>query len=246
MRAYRPDLRYPIPLSLRAYKGNLFLKSIEREQKYLVFKTSDPSLDFVIHLGMSGVLRLVATMKLGFIKHDHFQIDFKEGLSLILNDPRRFGAVLRAADVLTQKKPPCALRDLTSDLLIKVCHATHQPIKNLLLNQEKISGLGNIYACEALFLSGIHPQVPANMLSNKFCRALCFAIKNVLEKAIYYGGTSLKDFKAPDQNLGYFQNHLWVYNREGKPCKKQDCQGTIQRLTQSGRSSFYCSLCQLK
>ena len=245
LKAQRPDLRVPIPSRLQYFSGSLFLKTIERWQKYLIFKTEDPAYHFAIHLGMSGTLRLITEQPPLLRKHDHYQIDFETGETLILNDPRRFGSVLLASPLIEKPNPPpCALKDITPPLLASLCQQTDRPIKSLLLDQNKLSGLGNIYACEALFLAKIPPKHPANTLSKKEIRALCFSIKMTLKKAIYYGGTSLRDFRHPDQKLGYFQNHLWVYNQEGQPCRYRPCTELITREKQAGRSTFYCKICQ--
>ncbi|PLX29646.1 MAG: DNA-formamidopyrimidine glycosylase [Alphaproteobacteria bacterium] len=241
--AFRKDLRFPIPEVLLNSDKPLVLTSVQRRHKYLVFQTSSSDMDFVIHLGMSGVLRLVPTDEISRKKHDHYQIDFKSGRSLILNDPRRFGAVL----LLSQLKPnsaPCALNELTPANLQALCSQSNQPIKSLLLNQQKISGLGNIYVCEALYLAQISPHQHACALKYPQIRALVFAIKLVLKKALLYGGTSIRDFKSPDQSLGYFQHHLWVYNQEGKTCRRARCSQEIKRHIQANRSTFFCASCQ--
>jgi formamidopyrimidine-DNA glycosylase len=241
--SFRPDLRFPIHPRLQHSQQNLNIQSIIRQHKYIVFKTNIPDLDFSIHLGMSGVLRLVPTDTIDLKKHDHYQIDFQSNRSLILNDPRRFGAVLYVSQ-LNHNPALCALNKLTPQLLSAICSQSKQPIKTLLLDQKKISGLGNIYACEALFLSKISPYQLANTLKPLQVRALCFAIKLVLKKAIRYGGTSIRDFKSPDQSLGYFQHHLWVYNQENRECRRHGCSGKIVRQAQAGRSSFFCATCQ--
>jgi formamidopyrimidine-DNA glycosylase len=179
-------------------------------------------------------------------KHDHFIIDTDEGLRLALNDARRFGSLDLVRTGELEEWP--AFRALGPEPLdIDARQLEHRlagrtaPVKLLLLDQRIIAGLGNIYVCEALHRAGIHPKRAGGSVSIQRLRRLVGAIHDVLEEAIAAGGSTLRDFAAPNGELGYFPKSFAVYDREGEPCR---CGGTVKRIVQGGRSTFYCPKCQ--
>jgi formamidopyrimidine-DNA glycosylase len=179
-------------------------------------------------------------------KHDHFIIQTDEGRRLALNDARRFGSLdLVRTDDLSRWPAFTALGPEPLDLdprdLKKRLAGRTAAIKLLLLDQRIVAGLGNIYVCEALYRAGIHPTRAGGSVSLERLRRLVPAIHDVLAEAIEAGGSSLRDFASPDGELGYFSKSFAVYDREGKPCA---CGGTVRRIVQGGRSTFYCPRCQ--
>jgi formamidopyrimidine-DNA glycosylase len=241
---YQPQLRWPIPDSVHSLTGQTILK-IRRRAKYLLVDTAVGSL--IIHLGMSGRLRVVPTHT-NRQKHDHVEIRLDDGNCLRLNDARRFGAVLwqgKNDDSLPQwqKLGPEPLTDaFDGKYLHQAAQKRSLAVKSFIMNNEVVVGVGNIYANEALFLSGIHPSTPVNKIHKKAFIALADNIKQVLQNAILQGGTTLKDFTQADGNPGYFSQYLRVYGRKDKPCEV--CSTTIQSLTIGQRNSFYCASCQ--
>jgi formamidopyrimidine-DNA glycosylase len=219
--------------------------SLSRRAKYGIVET-DRGDAMVFHLGMSGRWR-VDPEELG--AHDHLILETGSGHRLALNDARRFGSVdLVAAEALDAWPPFAALGpeplgpDLTGAYLARALEGRTAPIKAMLLDQRIVAGLGNIYVCEALNLTGIAPRKPAGQVQRKRLDALVEAIRNVLLAAIEAGGSTLRDYARPDGQLGYFAKQWRVYGREGEacPCGK----GTVVRLTDSGRSTFSCPACQ--
>ena len=197
----------------------------------------------VFHLVMSGSWRIDhATLE----KHDHLLLETDEGKRLALNDPRRFGSVdlIPTAD-LGDWPPFKALGpeplDMTADELKHRLSGRNAAIKLLLLDQRVIAGLGNIYVCEALYRAGIHPKRSAGSVSLDRLNRLVSEIHDVLVEAIAAGGSTLRDFASPDGELGYFSKEFAVYDREGQPCGHG---GTVKRIVQGGRSTFYCPQCQ--
>jgi len=247
--AFRSALRYPLPnfSVLHGYQ----LECIKRRSKYLLFYFSMPSQSSIVliwHLGMTGqfhVLRADAAAA----KHEHVRFDFTNGKSLRYRDARRFGyAALVQANALEQHawlkvlgvEP---LSDaFTLEGLSKHCQGRKKPIKSLIMDAHVVVGVGNIYASEALFLAAIHPKRAAGRISNKRLHDLLVAIQATLKAAIQAGGSSISDFVQVDGKPGYFAHDFNVYGREGEACRR--CSGTIRRMVQSGRSSFYCSGCQ--
>ncbi len=241
-----PTLRWPIPLKLVKTLAQQELLTIERRAKYLLLNFSSGTL--IMHLGMSGVCRVVS-VKEDFIKHDHFVIDFKNGSSLRLNDPRRFGAVLWGGDkpfehdLLKSLGPEPLTKAFNSAYLYALTRKKQLPIKTWLMTNRYVVGVGNIYANEALFLSGIHPLTPAAKLSNADAIKLSKEIKKILKKAIKAGGTTLKDFKNTEGKPGYFSYKLFVYGRGDQSCLI--CQTPIKTIRVAQRSTFYCAKCQI-
>lgn len=204
---------------------------------------SDRGDTLVFHLGMSGYWR-IDPAEVGL--HDHLMLETAEGRRLALNDARRFGSLdLIRSDELDDWPTFKALGPEPFDLEARWFREQFKDrtasIKVLLLDQRIVAGLGNIYACEALYHAGIHPGRPAGSLSLKRLERLAAAIPKVLDEAIAAGGSSLRDFVSPDGTLGYFSKQFAVYDREGLPCV---CGGTVRRMVQGGRSTFYCPRCQ--
>lgn len=253
----RPDLRWPFPERMAERLTGSRVTALRRRSKYIL---ADLSTDetLLIHLGMSGRM-LISGDPLGqFLhdhpapeKHDHVVFHMDNGARVTFNDPRRFGA-MDLLDTATASEHPLLAsigpeplgNDFHEDYLVEKLSGRKTPIKSALLDQKIVAGLGNIYVCEALFRAKISPKRHVNKISASRIRTLVPIIREVLSDAIAAGGSSLKDFRQADGELGYFQHSFDVYGREGKPCRTTDCNGQITRITQSGRSSFYCPQCQ--
>ena len=240
--ARRPDLRRALPEVLGQRLTGATVTGLSRRAKYGLIDT-DRGDTLVFHLGMSGHWRIdpVETAK-----HDHFIIETDEGRRLALNDARRFGSLDLVPTAELGKWPafealgPEPL-DISAAELKRRLSGRKAAIKGLLLDQRIIAGLGNIYVCEALHRANIHPTRPGGSISLRRLEKLVRAIDDVLEEAIAAGGSTLKDFAAPDGELGYFPKRFAVYDREGRKCP---CGGTVRRIVQGGRSTFYCPTCQ--
>jgi formamidopyrimidine-DNA glycosylase len=240
--ARRPDLRRALPPDLGQRLTGSRVTSLSRRAKYGLVDT-DRGDTLVFHLGMSGHWR-VDPSEIG--KHDHFIIETDEGRRLALNDARRFGSLdMVRTDELAEWPPFKALGPEPLDLgardLRKRLAGRTAAIKLLLLDQGIVAGLGNIYVCEALYRAGIHPRRAGGSISLERLKKLVPAIHDVLAEAIAAGGSSLRDFASPDGELGYFSKSFAVYDREGEPCA---CGGSVKRIVQGGRSTFYCPKCQ--
>jgi len=197
----------------------------------------------IFHLGMSGRWRINPSE---IEKHDHLLIGTDDGTRLALNDPRRFGSLDLVPTAQLAEWPPFAALgpeplDLTAQELLRRLNGRSASIKLLLLDQGIVAGLGNIYVCEALYRARIHPNRPGGSLSLDRLKRLVPAIKDVIQEAIDAGGSTLRDFASPEGELGYFSNSFAVYGREGLAC---GCGGTVRRIVQGGRSTFYCARCQ--
>jgi formamidopyrimidine-DNA glycosylase len=243
--ARRADLRRAFPKDLGQRLTGACVTSLGRRAKYGLINT-DRGDTMVFHLGMSGAWRIDPD-DLG--KHDHLLLETDEGRRLHLRDPRRFGSVdLVPTDQLAEWPAFKALGpepldgDLNGKWLKQRFVDRSAAVKLLLLDQRIVAGLGNIYVCEALFRARIDPRKPAGKLSRPKLDALAHAIPAVLEDAIHAGGSTLKDFAAPDGELGYFSKQFAVYDREGEPCPS--CEGRVKRIVQGGRSTFFCPSCQ--
>ncbi|HVF37532.1 MAG TPA: bifunctional DNA-formamidopyrimidine glycosylase/DNA-(apurinic or apyrimidinic site) lyase [Sphingomicrobium sp.] len=241
----RGDLRRPFPPDLRQRLTGARVISLGRRAKYGLVHT-DRGDSMIFHLGMSGSWRIDPD-ELG--KHDHLAIETDEGRRLSLRDPRRFGSVdLVATDELAEWPPFRALGPEPLEGIIDGAWLKRRftgrttAVKLMLLDQRIVAGLGNIYACEALFRARLDPWKPAAKVSKAKLEALAQAIPGVLEEAIAAGGSTLKDFAAPDGELGYFSKRFDVYDREGEPCG--GCGGKVRRIVQGGRSTFHCPSCQ--
>ena len=240
--ARRPDLRRALPVDLGQRLTGSRVIGLGRRAKYGLIDT-DRGDSLVFHLGMSGHWR-VDPSEIG--KHDHFILETDEGRRVALNDARRFGSLDLVPTGELSHWPPFAvlgpepLHLDPRDLLRRLSGRT-AAIKLLLLDQRIVAGLGNIYVCEALYRAGIHPKRAGGSVSLERLKRLVPAIHGVLAEAIEAGGSTLKDFVSPDGELGYFSKAFAVYDREGKPC---GCGGTVRRIVQGGRSTFYCPQCQ--
>ncbi len=241
----RPDLRRPFPDDLVQRMTGAKITALSRRGKYGLFAT-DRGDTMIWHLGMSGCWRSdAAEMQ----KHDHLRLQTGAGLWLALNDPRRFGLVDLVSGEPAQDFAPFVTMgpeplsdDFDTAALARALAGRTAPVKQMLLDQRVVAGLGNIYVCEALFMSGIAPTSPAGSISRARLSRLVDASKSVLVAAIAAGGSSLRDFVHPDGQLGYF-SHAWrVYGRAGEACHA--CGTTVERLVQGGRSTFFCRRCQ--
>jgi formamidopyrimidine-DNA glycosylase len=239
----QPRLRWPVPQAVRRLAG-LKVRGVHRRGKYLLVDLGDGHL--ILHLGMSGSLRVLPPGTPAE-KHDHFDLVLGDRI-LRLRDPRRFGAVLWTKQAV-HAHPLLAnlgIEPLSRLLDAARLHALTRPhraaIKLFLMDGRRIVGVGNIYASESLFRAGIDPRTPAKRLSLERCARLSKAVKETLRAAIRAGGSSLRDYVGADGHAGNFQSRYWVYDREGKPCRR--CGATIRRLVQGQRSTFYCPRCQ--
>ena len=256
-RVNRPDLRWPFPPRMAERLQVRKILGLRRRSKYILADLGSGE-TLLIHLGMSGRM-LVSGDPLGrFVhdhpaaqKHDHVVLDMEGGARVTFNDPRRFGAMdLMPTDAvethpLLSKLGPEPLGNAFDEIyLTAALGGRNTPVKSALLDQRIVAGLGNIYVCEALFRAGIAPTRRAGRIAKPRVAALVPVIRAVLSDAIAAGGSSLRDFRQTDGELGYFQHSFDVYDREGLPCRRGDCTGMIRRIVQSGRSSFYCPSCQ--
>ena len=253
----RPDLRWPFPPQMAQRLTGQTVLELRRRSKYILMDLSGGE-TLLVHLGMSGRM-LISGDPLGrFVhthpapaKHDHVVFDMANTARVTFNDPRRFGAMdlmstAQGEDhpLLKQIGPEPFGNEFNETYLCAMLTGRKMPIKTALLDQKIIAGLGNIYVCEALFRAGISPLCRAADLSQVRVAALVPVIRQVLHEAIEAGGSSLRDFRQADGELGYFQHNFAVYGREGEVCSSDGCAGLISRVVQSGRSSFYCDQCQ--
>ena len=237
--------RWPIPDTLPALLKNQQVLSVTRRSKYLLIHVSKGIV--IIHLGMSGSLRLLHSTRPPE-KHDHVDIIMANGCVLRFNDPRRFGCVLYTTDPIERHPliqhlgPEPLSDDFTSDYFADRCRLRKLPVKNFIMDAKVVVGVGNIYANEALFLSGIHPNRTPDSLSNDEVAALTHNIRTILAQAIKRGGTTLKDFSNADGKPGYFAQELLVYGKKGMPCTA--CNTTLLEVRLQNRSSVFCPQCQ--
>jgi formamidopyrimidine-DNA glycosylase len=253
----RPDLRRPFPEGMAARLTGQRVLCLRRRSKYILADLASGE-TLLIHLGMSGRM-LVSGDPLGtFVyahpapeKHDHVVFHMENGARVTFNDPRRFGAMDMFATIgaedhalLAKLGPEPLGNSFDEGYLVTALRGKNTPIKSALLDQGIVAGLGNIYVCETLFRAGISPRRQAANIGAGCAAGLVPIIRDVLTDAIRAGGSSLRDFKQADGELGYFQHSFDVYGREGQPCRREGCGGTVGRVVQSGRSSFYCGGCQ--
>ncbi|MFK7993065.1 MAG: bifunctional DNA-formamidopyrimidine glycosylase/DNA-(apurinic or apyrimidinic site) lyase [Granulosicoccus sp.] len=237
-------LRWPVPTEVQALTGQI-ITAIDRRGKYILIRVKPGTA--IVHLGMSGSLR-VCTGQEPRRKHDHFQIITSTGNVIRYHDPRRFGCLLWQAagspdHALLVKLGPEPLSDeFNADYLFKATRKRQVAIKNLIMNSQIVVGVGNIYASESLYMSGVRPGRAARRITRKECEKLVMTIKDVLQHSIEQGGTTLRDFVNSDGNPGYFAQSLNVYGREGEPCHQ--CGTAISQKVLGQRSTFYCSRCQ--
>ena len=252
-------LRFPYDKNFIKRITGEYILSITRRAKYIIFTLSN-DIKIISHLGMSGSYRIIEKKLFHNnkkIKHDHFIFETEKSV-VIYNDPRRFGYILLHNDSTSEHK---CLKNLGYEPLSKDCNAKNlslllhnkeRNIKNVLMDQKIIAGLGNIYVCEALFKSGISPLLSAKKLVNKDktpkkeLNHLIKNIKRIIKSSILLGGSSLRDYVNTQGKMGYFQSTFNVYGRDGKKCITKGCSSKIRRIVQSNRSTFFCPLCQKK
>ncbi|MEL0150949.1 MAG: bifunctional DNA-formamidopyrimidine glycosylase/DNA-(apurinic or apyrimidinic site) lyase [Rhodobiaceae bacterium] len=264
---HRADLRFPFPKDFEKRMRGAQVKSFNRRAKYLLAEMQDKTgtpFTWLSHLGMTGRFMLslpqAGDLEPGAYahevtaqtaqKHIHVEMRFDDGTHLSFADPRRFGFMdcfsgdMSGSSFLAALGPEPLGNDFNDATLLAAARGRKTPVKNFLLDQNVVAGLGNIYVCEALFMAGISPRRQATNLGAKRIARLVPAIRNVLARAIEAGGSTLRDFAHEDGSMGYFQHQFAVYGRAGEACSVPDCSARLKRLVQSGRSSFYCPACQ--
>jgi formamidopyrimidine-DNA glycosylase len=246
----RPNLRRPFPDRLAERLTGRTVTALRRRAKYLLVDL-DGGDALLIHLGMSGRMVISPARPNDLDKHDHFVMETDRGPVVRFNDARRFGSV----DWIAPGEEPghALLRDIGPEPLGEGFSAAQfadalagrfAPIKAVLLDQRQVAGIGNIYACEALYMAAVHPARAAGDLTDAETSRLVNAVKAVLAAAIEAGGSTLRDHQQPNGELGYFQHRFQVYGRADEACPRCGAGAVIERLVQSGRSSFFCATCQ--
>jgi formamidopyrimidine-DNA glycosylase len=264
----RKDLRFPLPVDFAARLRGRKVERLERRAKYLLAHLSGGEV-LLMHLGMTGRFTVHAPKsgpeRVGKymhetgadLKHDHVAFHMEQGATVTYNDARRFGFMLLIPEAELEEHPlmhglgvePLSA-ELSPEYLARRAAGKKVDLKAFLSDQRIVAGLGNIYVCEALFRAGLSPLRKATTIATKSGRPteraekLVAAIRAVLSDAIAAGGSSLRDYRRADGALGEFQHTFAVYGREGKPCGGEGCRGTVKRIVQSGRSTFYCPKCQ--
>lgn len=248
----RKDLRIPFPKNMKKRLEGRKITMLQRRAKYIQVLLDDCNV-LVIHLGMSGRVSIIeAKEKYKPEKHDHLILTLKSGVKIVYNDPRRFGMVfiMGQDEAGTHKAfkhlgPEPLGNEFSGPVLAERLKGKKTSIKQALLDQRIVVGVGNIYACEALHQSGISPLKEAQLIKGQKAEKLAQAIRDVLNCAIKAGGSTLKDYRHADGELGYFQHSFTVYDQENNPCPSCDCDinktGGVKRIVQSGRSTFYCA-----
>jgi len=249
----RRDLRVPLPTKFAKRVEGRTVLAIDRRAKYLLLRLDDGN-TLIAHLGMSGRMTLhdaKSAAEHPFERHDHVVFETDEGWQVRFNDARRFGLMLLAADEAVPKHklfkglgPEPLDEAFDGAALASRLKGRKTPIKAALLDQKTLVGVGNIYACEALFLAGISPRRSAHTVQGERADRLVATIKQVLLRSIDDGGSTLRDHIQPGGELGYFQTRFNVYDRAGARCPTRTCSNVVKRLVQSGRSTFYCAHCQ--
>lgn len=253
----RPDLRWPFPERMAERLTGQRILRLGRRSKYILADLASGE-TLIIHLGMSGRMTVSGDPLGQFVhdhppaaKHDHVIFEMANGARVTFNDARRFGAMDLCATDRVEAHPLLAKlgpEPLGNQFDAAYLHARFAgkktPVKSALLDQQIVAGLGNIYVCEALHRSAIAPTRHAGKISAGRAATLVSDIRDVLAEAIESGGSSLRDHRQADGELGYFQHNFRAYGRENQPCPAPDCGGTIQRIVQSGRSTFFCPQCQ--
>ena len=255
------NLRFKIPLKFEKLLQNRTIKKVTRFSKYLILNFSDSSF-CLIHLGMSGTIHLIKNNSFNSFtnvsfynspnlpkKHNHVEIQF-EDFKVIYNDPRRFGffkfidSKQELINRFSHLGPEPFFKSFNLNYLVKYFYKKKKDIKSFLIDQKFVSGIGNIYASEILYLSKINPKTLAMKLSKEDCKKIIFFSKSVLNKAIKKGGSSIRDFKNTSGKTGNFQKEFKVYRRENLNCLRNKCTGKIKKIFISNRSTFFCNTCQ--
>ena len=237
-----PNLRWKVDHSIQSSLNNQTIRSFSRRGKYILFKLDNGYL--MIHLGMSGKINVVDTSE-PVKKHDHFLLHFDRKI-MHFNDPRRFGSIFFLTNLNHKLLNNLGVEPLEDsfheNFLFESSRNKTQSVKAFIMDSKVVVGVGNIYACESLFKTGINPMIKANKISKQRYIYLTENIKTVLTEAIKAGGTTLQDFAKVDGKPGYFSHELSVYGRENENC--YNCNGKIRRIVQNQRSTFYCPKCQ--
>jgi len=253
--ARRPDLRWPLPPDLVQVVTGARVTGLRRRSKYILVDLEGRG-SILLHLGMSGRMLIEDAVQSDFHRdpailprHDHVVFWNDLGTRITFNDARRFGMVDLVAEgsehpMLAHLGPEPLSEGFTAEVLIRALAGRRMPIKAALLDQRIVAGLGNIYVSEALSRAGIDPRRLGGEVTQAEAASLVGHIRDVLEEAIAAGGSSLRDHRQASGELGYFQHSFRVYGREGAPCPTPGCGGTVERIVQSGRSSFFCPNCQ--
>lgn len=245
LKIHNRSLRWPVTRELEKALPGQTIHAVGRRAKYLLITLDSGTL--IIHLGMSGSLRLAAANE-ARLKHDHIELHLDDGQCLRYCDPRRFGAWLWTTDspenhpLLANLGPEPLGKQFTAKYLSSHLQKRKQPIKTSIMDSHLVVGVGNIYANEALFMAGIHPQRSSSALTPEECRLLVREIKRILAGAIRRGGTTLRDFVGGDGKPGYFAQELMVYGRGKATCKR--CQTTLQEIRLGQRTTVFCPTCQ--
>ena len=265
--ARRPDLRFPFPPDFAKRLDGKTVTALGRRAKYLLVHLKDGPV-LICHLGMSGSFRVTHDRddsrpgryyheRAKDAAHDHVVFHMSSGARIAFNDPRRFGmmklvsrAELDREPLLSSLGPEPLGNEFDSAMLARACNGRKTSLKAALSDQKIVAGLGNIYVCEALHRAGLTPKRRASTIAarsgapNERADKLVDAIKTVLKDAIEAGGSSLRDHRRTDGELGDFQHNFRVYDREGQRCPTRGCPGAIKRIVQTGRSTFFCPVCQ--
>jgi formamidopyrimidine-DNA glycosylase len=241
----QPRLRWPVQEDLNEILKNLCIRSVSRRAKYLLVTTDAGTV--ILHLGMSGSLRILPE-GIAVTKHDHIDFNFNNGTLLRFNDPRRFGAVLWTQSpaeehgLLKELGPEPLLPEFDGAYLYQNSRKRTRPIKSFIMDSAVVVGVGNIYANEALFMAGLHPNRQSGRISLARYQRLAECIKEVLQHAIQQGGTTLRNFVNESGNPGYFKQQLRVYGRAGQPCN--NCSQPLTEIRIANRTTVFCGTCQ--
>lgn len=244
-KVHNRSLRWPVVNNFESSIKEQVVEGLDRRAKYIIFKLSNNK-NIILHLGMSGSLRIAKNNENFFIKHDHIELIFEDE-RIIYNDPRRFGSIHLTSNINDHKLiknlgPEPLSKSFNAKDFFLACTNSNTNIKSFLMNQKNVVGIGNIYASESLFLAKINPLKNANELDLDACERLVAAGKKILEQAIEVGGTTLKDFYSADGSPGYFKFKLNVYGRENEACNS--CESTIHKTSINQRATFFCKVCQ--
>ena len=250
--AHIPKLRVDLPSDFDERLSGNHVTQLTRRSKYILIECAD-GLIAILHLGMSGRITIHASSEPHppREKHDHVTLLTERGDLVVFNDTRRFGLIvfsdkdtINEHPLIREIGPEPLGNSFNADYFYEKIKKRKSPIKTTLLDQKLVAGLGNIYVCEALWRTGIHPTRLASSLSRKEADKLVPVIRDVLSEAIAAGGSTLKDYAQVSGELGYFQHSFKAYGREGETCLTADCQSKIERIVQSNRSTFFCPTCQ--
>lgn len=250
--ARRPDLRVPLPKGFAKRLTGRRVEKLTRRAKYILAHLDGGEI-LLMHLGMSGRFSVFEPGRApaAFGAHDHVVFDTDKGARVIYTDHRRFGLMtMFDADKTCEHKllaglgPEPLSEAFSAKMLLDALAGKRTPIKSALLDQRLVAGLGNIYVCEALYRARISPERSAASITRDNARRLVPAVKRILEEAIKAGGSTLRDHKQTNGELGYFQHRFSVYDREDEPCGTAGCKGLVKRIVQAGRSTFFCAKCQ--